>query len=162
MSDKSVREVVGSRATQTRRAFSLTCGVEVNIRASATIIWDLLTNSEGFPSWNSTVSRIEGQIREGELLRLHVPGTERTFTPRVSAVVPNERMTWSGGIAPLFKGVRTFVLRRLNDQSTDFLMQERFSGLMLPLVKSSMPDFVPVFERYGNDLKRAAERKSAT
>jgi hypothetical protein len=28
---------------------------------------------------------------------------------------------------------------------------------MLPLVKKSLPDFRPVFEQYGNDLKRAAE-----
>ena len=27
-------------------------------------------------------------------------------------------------------------------------MQERFSGLMLPLVEGSLPDFGPVFERY--------------
>jgi hypothetical protein len=37
-------------------------------------------------------------------------------------------------------------------------MEERFSGLMLPFVKGSMPDFGPVFERYANDLKHEAER----
>lgn len=31
-------------------------------------------------------------------------------------------------------------------------------GLVLPLVKGSMPDFGPVFERYANDLKREAEQ----
>jgi hypothetical protein len=45
-----------------------------------------------------------------------------------------------------------------NDGSTDFVMEERFSGLILPLVKGSMPDFGPVFERYANDLKREAEQ----
>jgi hypothetical protein len=37
-------------------------------------------------------------------------------------------------------------------------MDERFSGLMLPLVKGSMPDFGPVFARFATDLKREAER----
>lgn len=146
--------------TQTRGAFSLACGVEVNIRAGAAMIWSLLTNAEGFARWNSTVSRIEGEIREGERLRLHVPGTDRTFTPTVSGVVPNERMTWTGGFAPIFKGVRAFVLRPRNDGSTDFAMEEHFSGLMLPLLKGSLPDFGPVFERYANDLKREAERRA--
>lgn len=136
----------------------MTCGVEVNIRASAAIIWSVLTDAQGFPRWNSTVSSIEGQIREGERLRLRVPGTNRTFTPTVSGVVPNERMTWTGGFAPIFKGVRTFTLRPRNDGSTDFAMEERFSGLLLPLIKGSMPDFGPVFERYASDLKREAER----
>ena len=62
------------------------------------------------------------------------------------------------GFAPIFKGVRTFVLTPRNDGSTDFVMEERFSGLILPLVKGSMPDFGPVFERYANDLKREAEQ----
>ena len=33
--------------------------------------------------------------------------------------------------------------------------------LMLPLLKGSLPDFGPVFERYANDLKREAERANA-
>jgi hypothetical protein len=144
--------------TQTHRAFSMVCGVEVNVLARAEILWRLLTDAEGFPRWNSTVSGVEGQIREGERLRLRVPGTDRVFTPKVSGVVPNERMIWTGGFAPIFKGVRTFVLKPRNDGSTDFVMEERFSGLILPLVKGSMPDFGPVFERYANDLKREAEQ----
>jgi hypothetical protein len=44
------------------------------------------------------------------------------------------------------------------DGSTDFVMEERFSALMLPLVKRSLPDFGPIFERYAADLKNEAER----
>jgi uncharacterized protein YndB with AHSA1/START domain len=80
---------------KTASAFSLTCGVEVNIRATPDRIWTLLTDAEGFPRWN---------------------------------LVALERMTWAGGFAPLFKGVRTFELRAQNDGSTDFAMEERFSG----------------------------------
>lgn len=143
--------------TQSRGAFSMACAVEVNIRASAETLWNLLTDAKGFPRWNSTVSGIEGQIREGERLRLHVPGTDRTFTPTVSDVVPRARMTWTGGFAPVFKGVRTFLLKPRPDGSTDFAMEERFSGLMLPLARGSMPDFGPVFARFASDLKREAE-----
>lgn len=146
------------RVRQRRRTFSLVCRVEVNIRASAQAIWRILTDAEGFPRWNSTVTRIEGEIRDGTRLRLHVPGTDRTFTPRVSGVVPNERMIWTGGFPPVFKGVRTFVLPPRPDGSTDFAMDERFSGLMLPFVKRALPDFGPVFTNYASDLKREAER----
>jgi hypothetical protein len=146
------------KISQTHNAFSMSCRVEVNIRATAENIWSLLTDAKSFPRWNSTVSSIEGHIGEGERLRLHVPGTDRTFTPTISGVVPNERMTWTGGFAPVFKGVRTFELKPRNDGSTDFSMQERFSGLMLPLVKGLLPDFGPVFERYADDLKRESER----
>jgi hypothetical protein len=149
------------RITKAHSVFAMSCRVEVNIRAKAERIWSLLTDASGFPRWNSTVTAVEGNIREGERLRLHVPGTGRTFTPTVSGVVPNERMTWTGGFAPMFKGVRTFELKPRGDGSTDFAMEERFSGLVLPLMKGSMPDFGPVFEAYANDLKRAAERAAS-
>jgi hypothetical protein len=57
--------------------------------------------------------------------------------------------------------VRTFELRPRGDGSTDFAMEERFSGLILPLLKRSLPDFGPVFERYADDLKHEAERVNA-
>jgi hypothetical protein len=34
-----------------------------------------------------------------------------------------------------------------------------FSGLMLPMIAGSLPDFGPSFETYVADLKREAERK---
>jgi hypothetical protein len=58
----------------------------------------------------------------------------------------------------VFKGVRTFELRSRTDGTTDFTMAERFSGLMIPLVQRAMPDFGPVFARYADDLRRAAEQ----
>ena len=146
---------------QAHSTFSMSCRVDANIPASAETIWDLLTDAEGFPRWNSTVTGIDGQIRDGEKIRVHAPGTDRTFTPRISDFVPNAHMTWTGGSAPMFKGVRTFSLRPRPDGSTDFTMEERFSGLMLPLAKRSMPDFGPVFKQYADDLRREAERISS-
>lgn len=143
---------------QTRSAFALTCRVEVDIQAAAEKIWPLLTDAGGFPRWNSTVTRIEGQIREGERLRIHVPNTNRTFTPKVSDVVGNQRMTWMDGFAPMFKGRRTFELQPRKDGSTNFVMEERFSGLMLLFLKGSLPDFGLIFARYAMDLKREAEK----
>jgi hypothetical protein len=67
-------------------------------------------------------------------------------------------MTWTGGFAPMFLGVRTFALKPRSDGSVDFAMKERFSGLMLPMIKGSLPDFGPIFARYAADLKQEAER----
>jgi hypothetical protein len=36
-------------------------------------------------------------------------------------------------------------------------MTEVFAGLMLPMIKGSLPDFGPIFEQYAADLKKAAE-----
>lgn len=146
------------KIVKTQTAFSITCSVEVDIRSKPERIWSLLTDAERFPRRNSTVSCIDGEIRDGQQLSIHVPGTDRTFTPKVAVTVPGERMTWTGGFAPMFKGVRTFELRRRGDGSTNFAMREHFSGLMLLFIKGSLPDFGPIFERYANELKHEAER----
>jgi hypothetical protein len=148
--------------TRTKGFFTMTCAVKVRIQASAEIVWSLLTNAQGFPRWNSTVTRIEGDIRESERLRLHVPGTKRTFTPTVSGVVPSRRMIWSDGLEAIFKGVRVFTLEPRTDGATDFVMEQHFSGLVFALTKGLMPDFRPIFETYANDLKRESERAALT
>jgi hypothetical protein len=142
---------------QVKSTFAMTCRVETDIQAKAESIWNLLTNAKGFPSWNSTVSAIEGNIKEGERIRIHVPGSNRTFKPKVSGVVVNRFMTWSNGSAPIFRGSRTFELRQCTNGSTKFIMKEQFSGVIFALIKNKLPDFRAIFERYALDLKKEAE-----
>ncbi len=144
------------RATQRSSAFRLETSVEVCIQAEPARIWELLTDAKEFPRWNSTVTSIDGRIAEGESLKLRVPISDRTFTPKVSGVEPERRMIWSDGAAPFFRGVRTFELDRAGNE-TVFRMNEVMSGVFLPMIKGSLPDFAPVFEQYARDLKRAAE-----
>ena len=103
-----MHEMKEARFIQVKSTFSMVCRVEISIQAKAEVIWALLTDANGFPRWNSTITRIEGQIREGERLRLHVPGTKQTFKPKVSGVVPNERMIWSNGYIADFQRLAHF------------------------------------------------------
>lgn len=147
------------RATKASSAFRMECAVAINIHATPGKVWSLLTNAADFPRWNSTVESIEGDIALGQRLRLRVPvAPGRTFKPRVTALEPEKRMVWSDGAAPMFKGVRTFTLAPRGDGTTDFSMVEVFSGVMLPMIRRSLPDFGPPFERYAADLKAEAER----
>jgi uncharacterized protein YndB with AHSA1/START domain len=75
------------KITQAHSTFAMSCHVEVNIRAKAERIWSLLTDASGFPRWNSTVTAVEGSIREGERLRLHVP-------PRTAPSLQPYRMSY--------------------------------------------------------------------
>lgn len=155
-------ESTKAKATKTGSAFRMDCAITISIHASPEKIWALLTDAAGFPSWNSTVTSIEGEIAAGRTLKLKVPSaTDRVFTPKVSNVEAGRAMTWSDGMAPMFKGVRTFTLTPKADGITEFAMREEFAGVMLPMIKGSLPDFGPVFEAYAEDLKRAAEGKAS-
>jgi hypothetical protein len=150
------------RATKVTSTFRIECAVQCNIAAPASVIWKLLTDAKDFPRWNSTVSSIDGEIAKGNKLTLRVPISDRTFSPKVTELEAERRMVWSDGMAPMFKGERTFTITPQPDgQSCDFAMVEVFSGVMLPMIKGSLPDFGPVFEKYAQDLKLEAEKQAA-
>ena len=75
----------------------------------------------------------------------------------VDEFVPDKRLVWSDGNF-IFRGVRTYTLTPKADGSTDFSMVEVLSGVMLPMIAGSLPDFGPDFEKYAADLKREAEK----
>lgn len=148
-----------ARTTQTSRTFRAECATTITVQASPARIWALLTNAADFPRWNSTVTRITGPIERGARLALEVPAAPgRTFKPKVIQLQPERMMVWSDGFAPMFKGVRTFTLTPGDDGSTAFSMVEVISGLMLPMIRRTLPDFGPIFDTYAADLKREAER----
>jgi hypothetical protein len=144
-------------AEQTATTFRQTCSVCCEISAPIERVWSLLVDAKRFPEWNSTVTSIDGEIALGHKLVLKVPlDPKRTFRPKVTKLVANREMEWSDGFAPMFRGVRSFMLRPVKG-ATEFTMTEVFSGLMFPMIKGSLPDFVSTFETYAADLKRAAE-----
>lgn len=148
---------MNGRATESKSGFRRAVSVALTINAAPERVWELLTNAADIPRWNSTVSSVVGQVAVGQRLALKVPISKRTFNVTVDTFDAPHRLVWSDGNA-IFRGVRTYTLEPRGADTTLFRMEEVFTGLMLPLIARSLPDFKPVFERYASDLKREAER----
>src|SRR5262245_43753882 len=118
-----------SISQKTTSTFRMECRVAIQIAASHERIWALLTTAADVPRWNSTVTSIEGTIALGQRLAIRVPISDRTFRPKVTELVQGSRMVWSDGMAPMFKGERTFTLTPRGDGTTEFEMVETFTGL---------------------------------
>jgi hypothetical protein len=147
----------------TQNTFRQSCRVRCDIAASPDAIWAILTDARAFPTWNSTVTSLEGDIAVGSKLGLKVTiDPKRTFHPKVTKMEPAREMEWSDGFAPMFRGVRTFRLEKKADGRTEFTMEEVFSGIMLPMIRGTLPDFRPAFEAFARDLARAAEQKKGS
>jgi hypothetical protein len=147
---------------QSASTFVLRYSVSVPIRSDPEAVWARLTDAAGHPAWNSTVEQIDGDIFEGSRLAIRVPiAPGRTFRPTVTELDAPRSMTWRDGRMPMFRGTRTFTLTATDPETTQFSMTEEFRGLMLPLVRRSLPDFGPVFDRYAEDLRRACETAAA-
>lgn len=147
-------------ATATSSTFRQTCTVTVDIDAGPQRVWALLTDAPGMARWNSTVTAIEGTVGPGERLAISVPDNKRVFKVKVTELHQPTSMVWSSGAKPFFSGVRTFRLEQTAGGSR-LTMTEELAGLTLPLARTSLPDFRPIFETYAADLKREAERAPA-
>jgi hypothetical protein len=141
-----------------------TFSATTNIKASPETIWSILTDAPNYPAWDPGVDRIEGRIAPGEQITAYTKlSPNRAFPAKVTEFVPNQRMTWTGGMPlGLFKGVRTFTLIPKGDGSIDFTLREEFSGLLLPLFAGSIPDMTKTFEDFAAGLKAHAEAAAST
>jgi uncharacterized protein YndB with AHSA1/START domain len=80
------------------------------IASSPEAVWAVLTDGAGWPSWDSGVDRVDGQIAPGGKITIRsqaAPG--RVFPVTVTDFDPPARLRFSGGMPlGLFRGVRTF------------------------------------------------------
>ncbi len=147
---------MNGRAQKVKSAFRMVYSAGVTIKAPVARVWALMTNAGDFARWNSTIKSIEGKIAAGETIKLIATiAPTRVFNLKIVEFAPEQRMVWSDGNA-MFKGVRNYGFTARPDGGTDFTMAEVYTGLMLPMIAGSLPDFGPVFEQYLKDLKKAA------
>ncbi len=140
-------------AQRTETLFRLEVSVTAQISAPPAAVWARLTAADDYPRWNPTVTRIRGPIRLGQRLQIEVPSAPgRSFRPTVVAIDAPRSMVWRDGFAPIFQGTRTFTLTEADGGATTFTMREVFVGLMLPLIKGSLPDLCAVFDAYAAAL----------
>ena len=142
---------------------ALAFSVSTTINAPAEVVWAVLTDSEGFNTWNSTVIDLKGTLALGETVEVtSIDSPDRAFKLEVSEFTPNSRMVWEDGMPMgMFLGVRTYELQARGDASTIFVMTEVFSGGFLKSISKSLPDMVPTFEKFAADLKDEAEARAA-
>jgi hypothetical protein len=130
------------------------------IAAPPEVVWAILVDAAGYPSWNSTVISLGGTIELGQTIELvSRVDPERTFELVVTELAPAQRMVWSDG-SNMFKGVRTFTLAPRGDGGTDFTMKEAFTGHMIGFIAPKLPDFGPDFDSFSSDLAREAARRA--
>ena len=150
--------VIDGHANKTNSTFRMEYSVGINIKAKQDRLWAVMTNAKDFPRWNSTIKSMEGEIALGQTIKLVAKiAPTRTFSLKVIEFVPGKNMTWSDGNF-MFKGDRLYTLVPQSDGFTNFTMEEVYTGLMLPMIAGSLPDFRPAFEQYAADLKRESEK----
>lgn len=136
------------------KSFSTT----IDIQASAETVWAILTNAAQYAEWDPTLIKMEGTIALNQQLTIYSKlAPNRAFTPKVVTFEAPYRMVWSSGMPfGLFKGERTFVLTPTQGK-VRFMMNEAFTGPMMAMIGSSIPDMTEPFKQFATALKARAE-----
>jgi hypothetical protein len=129
------------------------------IEADPAAVWAVLTDGAGWTTWDSAVARFDGTIAPGAKVTVYPEvNPNRGFPVRVVEFVPEERMTWRGGMPlGLFTGTRTYTLTSQPGGAVRFDMREEYTGALAGLIFRSVPDLRPPFERFAAGLKRRVE-----
>lgn len=127
------------------------------IEAAPESVWAVLADGSQYPSWDSGVTSVEGDIVDGGRITVRSEVSPRAF-PVLVDLDPPRLMVWTGGLPfGLFRGTRTFALDDGPGGATLFTMREEYTGPLLRLVWPSVPDLGPSYERFVRGLKACVE-----
>jgi hypothetical protein len=107
---------------------------EVWINSSPQQVWQVLTDTPAYPSWNPMISRLSGELREGNVIEF-TEGTGSdgmTFRPKILRVRNAQELGWKGNVLlpGLFDGEHRFLLEKQGNQ-THLIQSEQFTGLFV-------------------------------
>ncbi|THV30317.1 SRPBCC domain-containing protein [Glycomyces paridis] len=116
-----------------------------HLDARANEVWAVLTDFPAYGEWNPFLTAIAGLLAEDERLDVTLTrpgGKVDRFRPRVLRVSPARQIRWLGRLGPggLFDGEHYFVLEPQPDGTTVLTHGERFTGVLVPLMKSALAD----------------------
>jgi hypothetical protein len=134
----------------------------VEIDAPPAAVWRVLTDFPAYGAWNPFIRSIEGTAHEGERLTvlLEPPGGRgMTIRPTVLAVHPDRELRWKGRllVPGLIDGEHTFRIELLDGERSRFVHGERFTGILVGLVKSTLAKTEAGFEQMNAALKQRVE-----
>jgi hypothetical protein len=131
------------------------------INASADMVWQTITDGSLYPQFDPNCVNINGKIAQGKYIVIRSKlSPNRAFKVKVSEIKPQERMVWESGLPfNLFRGVRTFTVIAKDDQTTEFHMEEVFSGHLFNLFAKQLPDMSDAFRLFSQGLKKFIESR---
>ena len=116
----------------------------IDIPASPTTVWQVLTETDRYDEWNPFMTELSGEPAVGRRLRVTIrPGRRSmTFRPTVLAIEEGRLIRWRGrpGVPGIFDGEHELRLEANPDGGTRFVQREVFTGMLVPLARRVLDD----------------------
>lgn len=137
---------------------------QIDIDAPPARVWTLLIDFDGMQSWNPFITSISGTLAPGARLSVRItpPGKSgMRFKPKILSVRPERELRWLGHlfVPGIFDGEHYFLLEAVGEHRTRLTHGEKFSGLLVGLLSSTLSSTKAGFESMNVALKLQAEQK---
>lgn len=136
---------------------------EVAITASSASVWAILTDFASYPQWNPFIKSVAGRLEPGARLAVTIqPAGSKPihFAPAVLSVTPTRELSWRGRLLMpgLFDGAHHLAIEPHRDGTVVFTQRERFTGLLVGLLRKSLERGTRLgFEAMNEALKARVE-----
>ena len=135
--------------------------VEIEISASASSVWQVLTDFARYPEWNPFVRSVSGELVDGGELSVTTAsllGIQLNFQLKVDSIHENSGMRWLGQtIKPgLLDGRHYFEIHERSPDRVRFVQYEEFSGTMVPF---AWPVLSPLSRRGFESMNKALKER---
>lgn len=133
----------------------------IDIDAQPEEVWEVLVDFKSWETWNSFIPLVEGNLKEGERIRIKVvtPGIKpMIFEPVVYEVIPFKKILWGGSFLKIiYSGDHAFLLELTSDGKTRFRQIERFRGPMVLFMGSMIKKTEIGYHQMNLALKKQVE-----
>lgn len=132
----------------------------ITIHATPAQIWDVLTDFSAYPTWNSFIKSIRGEISVGKKFHVEIEGMK--FNPVTLTFEQNRSFSWKGILLfpGLFDGTHAFELTDNDNGTTTFVQKESFKGILVGFLKKKLDkDTRSGFEAMNRNLKETVESR---
>lgn len=114
---------------------------EIWINSSPQQVWQVLTATADYPSWNPMISRLVGDLRQGNVIEFTEGAgpDSMTFHPKILSVRAAQELRWKGSVLVpgLFDGEHRFLLEK-QGENTRLIQSEEFTGLLVGKLTQSV------------------------
>lgn len=134
---------------------------EIDIAATASRVWKVLTSFERHSEWNPFMTKISGRAVEGEKLEITLPnpqGGTMVISPTILKVEEEKELRWLGRTeGDTFNGEHSFIIEPTGQRSVRFIHSEKFTGSMVPMLEGWLDTLV---RKYFEDMNKALKNRA--
>jgi hypothetical protein len=134
----------------------------IGVQTPAPVIWEMVSNVNGWPAWNPLYPKAKGEIGFGAELELEValPGeAPRAIKPKVTDWTPGEQIIWQlSMMGGLIRSIRYIEIETLDNGNCIFSNGEFFEGPAMRLIgKKTQKAIKAGFRAFGETVRDRAE-----